>query len=266
MTHTNEGDGVAACGLIVFRGADPTTPIPHVTDLGDWTGANNSITVPAAGSLNITTNDCIVVAFMNSQAGSRTFSGGITWGNTLANESSLALKTNWRVVYYGEQATAATQTATVADDETDASRYTGHLFAVAGASGGDVTAPTLSSPTDTTASSTTGTGSVDTDEGNGTLYWVVTTSATSPSAAQVKAGNDHTGSAAVDSGSQAVSGTGTQNVSGGFTGLTPSTTYYAHYMHEDSSTNQSTVSSADGFTTNAASSALPIILQLIMGG
>lgn len=134
-------------------------------------------------------------------------------------------------------------------------------------SGGDVTAPTLSSPTDTSTGSSTGSGSVSTDEGNGTLYWVVTTSATSPSAAQVKAGNDHTGSAAVDSGNQAVSGTGVQNVSGGFTGLTESTTYYAHYMHEDAATNQSSVSSADGFTTDAASgNVVAIMFQLIAAG
>lgn len=115
----------------------------------------------------------------------------------------------------------------------------------------DVTAPTLSSPVDASSGNTTGSGSVSTNEGNGTLYWVVSTSATPPSAAQVKAGNDHTGSAAVDSGNQAVSGTGVQNVSGGFTGLSAATTYYAHYMHEDAGTNQSSVSSADGFTTDA---------------
>lgn len=115
----------------------------------------------------------------------------------------------------------------------------------------DITAPTLSNPIDTADGETAGTGSVDTNEGNGTLYFVVTQSATSPSSAQVKAGQNHTGSTADDSGSQSVSSTGTQNISGGFTGLTSSTTYYTHYMHEDASTNQSPVLSADGFTTDA---------------
>lgn len=115
------------------------------------------------------------------------------------------------------------------------------LMSEAVVAGGDATAPTLSSATATATGATTADLSVDTDEGNGTLYWVVTTSATGPSAAQVKAGQDHTGVAATDSGSQAVSGTGTQNVSGGATGLTGGTTYYAHYMHEDSSANQSSV-------------------------
>lgn len=115
----------------------------------------------------------------------------------------------------------------------------------------DVTAPTLSSPVDASASDTTGTGSVSTNEGNGTLYFVVSTSASAPSAAQVKAGQMHTGAAAADSGSQAVAGTGVQTITGGFTGLTAATTYYAHYMHEDASANQSSVSSGDGFTTDA---------------
>lgn len=121
----------------------------------------------------------------------------------------------------------------------------------AGESGGDVTAPTLSSPTASETSDTTADLGVDTDEGNGTLYWVVTQSGTAPSTAQVKAGQDHTGSAADDSGSQVVSGTGTQAVSGGATGLVAETTYYAHFMHEDAATNQSTVATSSSFTTEA---------------
>jgi hypothetical protein len=114
----------------------------------------------------------------------------------------------------------------------------------------DETAPTLTNPVDDNAGSTDGALTVDTDEGNGTLYWVISTSSTAPSAAQVKAGQMHTGAAAADSGSQAVSGTGTQTISGE-SGLTESTTYYAHFMHEDASSNQSAVSSGNGFTTDA---------------
>ena len=115
----------------------------------------------------------------------------------------------------------------------------------------DVTAPTLSSPTDAANGSSAATGSVSTNEGNGTLYWVVSTSGTAPSAAQVKAGNDHTGSAAADSGSQAVGGTGVQTLSPAPSGLTASTAYTIHFMHEDAAANQSSVSSGDGFTTAA---------------
>lgn len=122
------------------------------------------------------------------------------------------------------------------------------------AGGGDVTAPVLSSPAFTASSSSAGTASVSTDEGNGTLYCVVTQSATSPSAAQIKAGNDHTGSAADFDASQAVSGTGTQNVA--VTGLTASTTYYAHFVQDDAAANESNVASdTTGDTTNAANAA-----------
>lgn len=118
---------------------------------------------------------------------------------------------------------------------------------------GDVTAPILSSPSGVVASATSADLSVSTDEGNGTLYWVVTTSATSPSVAQVQAGQDHTGASAT-SGNQAVSGTGTQNATA--TGLTTDTTYYAHFQHADAAANDSTVSSSASFTPSSETTVL----------
>jgi uncharacterized membrane protein len=114
----------------------------------------------------------------------------------------------------------------------------------------DTTAPVLSSITDTKTGITTGTGSVTTTKATGTLYWVLSSSASAPSAAQVKAGQMHTGAAAAKSGSQAVSATGAQALS--FTGLTGGTTYYLHAMHEDIGPNQSSVGSGDGLTTDPA--------------
>jgi len=114
---------------------------------------------------------------------------------------------------------------------------------------GDTTAPTLSSPTDTNSGSTGYSGSVSTNEGNGTLYWVVSTSSTAPTAVQVEAGQMHTGSSAAASGNQAVSATGVQNVSG--SGLTSSTAYTIHFMHKDAAGNRSSVVSGDGLTTAA---------------
>lgn len=114
----------------------------------------------------------------------------------------------------------------------------------------DVTAPTLTSPSGTQTGPTTADLSVSTDEGNGTLYWVVSTSSTPPSVAQIQAGNDSAGSAAADGGNQAVSSTGTQNASG--TGLTASSTYYPHFQHKDAAGNDGTVSTGPSFTTAAA--------------
>ena len=118
-------------------------------------------------------------------------------------------------------------------------------------SAADVTAPTLSSPTDEANGATASTASVSTDEANGTLYTAVTTSATAPTAAQVKLGQDNSSVAAAFAGSQAVSATGVQTISPAPSGLTPSTANTTHFMHEDAAGNQSAVSSASGFTTAA---------------
>lgn len=114
----------------------------------------------------------------------------------------------------------------------------------------DLTAPSLTSPTGTQTGSTTANGSVTTDEGNGTLYAVVTTSATKPSVGQIQAGQDHTGAAAAYATSQSVTATGVQNV--GATGLSPSTGYYWHYQQQDAATNDSTVATSAQFTTASA--------------
>ena len=107
-------------------------------------------------------------------------------------------------------------------------------------SASDITAPVLSSPTGTKTGSTTASGTVSTDEGNGTLYFIATTNATE-TAATIKAGS-----------SQSVTATGSQAVT--FTGLTASTTYYAHYVQDDAASNESNVVVSASFTTDAASS------------
>lgn len=112
----------------------------------------------------------------------------------------------------------------------------------------DVTSPSLSAQTASSAAPLTCQGSVSTNEGNGTLYAVVTASATAPSAAQVKAGQDHTGSAALRVISQAVSGTGTQSIA---SGSVTAGTRYMHFMHEDAAANQSTVVSSASFVVAA---------------
>lgn len=102
----------------------------------------------------------------------------------------------------------------------------------------DTTAPVLTSPTGTATGQTTASGTVSTDEANGTLYYLATTNSTE-SAATVKGGS-----------SQAVTATGEQSVS--VTGLTAGTGYYLHYVHRDAAGNDSTVASSSLFTTDAA--------------
>jgi len=122
-------------------------------------------------------------------------------------------------------------------------------------SSGDTTAPTLTSASVTAVGTTTATGNVTTNEGNGTLYSVVSTSATAPSAAQIQAGQNHTGAAAVWSGNQAVSSTGAKTLS--ITGLTASTSYYAYFQHKDAANNNSSVVTSAQFTTSSADTTNP---------
>lgn len=114
----------------------------------------------------------------------------------------------------------------------------------------DIVAPELSSPTDIHAADDSGQATVVTDTPQGTLYWVVSTSATPPTALQVSTGKMHTGAAAADSDSQEVTTSGTQETRL-FADLTPATTYYTHFTQADLAGNLADVVTADGFTTEA---------------
>ena len=111
----------------------------------------------------------------------------------------------------------------------------------------DVTAPVLSSATFEATSATTADAEVSTTERICRLYMVVTTSATPPSAAQIKAGQDHTGAAAAFADDIVTATTGLQPTFS-VTGLAHSTLYYAYFMSEDSSDNQSNIASASDTT------------------
>ncbi len=127
----------------------------------------------------------------------------------------------------------------------------------------DSTQATLSSATGTATGDDTATLSVSTTLGSGNLYWVVTTSATKPTALQVKLGLTHLGAAAPDSGSQAVVGTGVQSISGGASGLSSETAYYAHYMHESNQLVKSSVATSSVFTTEVTA---PVTLGTVQHG
>ena len=95
--------------------------------------------------------------------------------------------------------------------------------------------PLLTLPTGTATGQTTASGTVTTDEGNGTLYYLASVNA-SESSGTIKAGS-----------SQAVTATGVQNVT--VTGLTASTNYYLHYVQTNTLLEDSNVASSAQFTT-----------------
>jgi len=123
-----------------------------------------------------------------------------------------------------------------------ANSWVGVTLAVQPAGGGDVTPPILTLPTGVQTGATTASGTVTTDEGNGTLFYLATINATE-TAATIKAGS-----------SQTVSATGIQNVT--VTGLTASTTYFLHYVHDDAATNESNVVTSASFTTDALTASI----------
>lgn len=152
-------------------------------------------------------------------------------------------------------------TATTVSGKTESSSLTGDFYgfsmalAPAGGGGGDTTPPTLSSGVGTATGSTTATVGATTDEANGTMYVIVSTSSTPPSAAQIQAGQTNTGSAAPWSGNQTITTTGAKTFSA--TGLTASTTYYPYVQHKDAAGNNSTVLSGPSFTTSAGGDTTP---------
>ena len=114
--------------------------------------------------------------------------------------------------------------------------------------GPDTTAPTLSNVSATATGQTTGTLTATADEiAHG--YWVLLTGtgAAAPSAAQVKAGQNNTGAAALQNGSGSMSA----NVAKTFnlTGLTVETGYTVCLIAEDGVPNPSTVTCQDVTTT-----------------
>ena len=120
----------------------------------------------------------------------------------------------------------------------------------------DTTPPTLTSATGTGGLGVCS-GSVSTDEGNGTLRAVATASATQPSIAQIKAGQDHTGAAALRVVSQSVTATGVQTIaSGAITG--GAGTRWLHYLHTDAASNDSNRISSASFEVTAQATSLVV--------
>jgi hypothetical protein len=108
-------------------------------------------------------------------------------------------------------------------------------------------APTLSVP----VAATNKTIGVTTNANTGTMYWVVTTSSTAPTAAQIKAGQNNAGGAAVASGNKAIAVAAKWATA--VSGLTNGTTYYGYFVHNNSS-GDSNVAATGSFVPAASTS------------
>lgn len=128
-------------------------------------------------------------------------------------------------------------------------------------SSADTTPPTLTSATGTGGVGVCS-GTVSTDEANGTLYAVATASATQPTIARIKAGQDDTGAAALRAVSQSVTATGTQTIASGAISGGAGTRYW-HFLHTDAASNDSNRISSAGFTVTSGGGPLGVTLDAI---
>lgn len=179
-------------------------------------------------------------------SGTNVNSGGVTFSNPYTESSLYAAA--------GFANYAALVAAAIAAPE---QHYPRSLRSIAFAGYGlaaptDIVAPTLSAPVGTSTGTTTATVGATTNEGNGKLYYVVTTSSSQPHTSQIKLGLTTTGTPAPKFGSIAVSSTGAKTAN--LTSMAAGT-YYAHLYHEDSSGNRSNTVSSSSFVIAGASAA-----------
>lgn len=113
----------------------------------------------------------------------------------------------------------------------------------------DTTAPILTSATGTTTGQTTADLFVRTDEGNGTVYYWASTNAVEIDVSIIANGTGYVVS-------------GASGLLWHVTGLAANTTYFGHFVHDDSSGNRSNVLHSTSFTTLAGADTTAPVLSL----
>jgi hypothetical protein len=229
-------DTTAPAGQLKWGSVASYDGVDSVRSGGDVTsgasGTNPSITLTG-----LSANDMVVMLGITAGAGvSLTAAGAATDFDGGATDA-IAL-----------QELSSGSSVTIDGTFSSVSAWYAGAVALAEISGPDTTAPTLSSPSGAATGKDAGSGTVTTNENNGTLYSVVTLTSTPPSAAQVKAGENASGTL-LASGLRptlAITTTGAKTVA--YTGLTSGTAYFPFFMHEDTATNQSTVAAGASFT------------------
>ena len=249
---TATGGAISMTGTVTYDAADnpfssgdttaPTLTTATGTATGSTTATGTVTTDEANGTLyrlastNATETAATVVAAALSQSVTTTGSQAVSFTGLTASTTYYA--------HYVHDDAASNRSARVSSSSFTTSTP-------------DTTAPTLSSPTASALSNALIAAGVTTNEANGTLHVVATTSATPPTATQIRAGQDHTGAAAVFDDSQVISSTGAKTFN--VTGLTQLTLYYLYFHHQDAAANNSTVSSASATTFRNGATAQSVI-------
>lgn len=108
------------------------------------------------------------------------------------------------------------------------------------------------------AGATTGSGFINPGTNEGTVFWVVTDSVTTPETAEIQAGQDDQGSPAADSGSVALTTVGQIEVNA--SGLLSETEYFFHFQYRGPGGEDSAPITTNGFTTLASGGGGDVIL------
>jgi hypothetical protein len=233
VTYADNKSNVRGFAGIIVRDADTTTVIDNIATIAR--GVNTmpiSIDVPnGTGKLA-----CVLFFNTNAEFGTFTPDANTTMISGVDVNSASRMEFVWARNGGTPSTISGSFTAPVYGE------YAGFNILPAPA------VPTLNSESHSVTGSTTATIGATTDTGSGTLYGVVTTSATPPSAAQVLAGQNDGGTAAVWSGNAAVSSIGAKTLNA--TGLTANTAYYGYLCQ----TGPSNVLPTATFTTFATPS------------
>lgn len=229
---------VGAWETVVADTTAPTLTSPTGAATGTTSGTGTVSTNESTGTLyylaSINATETVATIKANGASVAVTTSGTKT-----VNFSGLTASTTYYNHYVHRDGSG---------NDSTASNSAGYTTSAAG----DSTAPTLTTASITATGSTTAGGTISTNEANGLLYRYTSTNATE-TASTVKAANL----------TQAVTTAGVQSVS--ITGLSASVTYYAHFVHRDSSGNDSAVLTSAAFTTQAAAGAGTLTMSFTNG-
>ncbi len=242
LRQTADGPFIGARGPFI-------TPNPSV---------NVASTKPVLSSADdgTPTSDGTAGASVSTTVGNGTLYWAVVTDGGSATNQQIKQGSGGDIVVAGSQSVSGTGTQTVGEitglvSETDYQI----LFLQTNSAGTDsaqasvdltTDAVTLSAASDGTPTSDGATGAgVDTNTGNGVLYWAVVSDGSTPTDAQIKAG---TGGGIVVADSQAVSTDGTQTIDP-ITGLESETVYQIIFLQTDQSGNDSTQASVELETT-----------------
>lgn len=238
LSFTTSSTNGGLFSAMVFTGVDQASPVSATAQ-----SSQGSVATPISVAI-ATLAGGVAVSAANVLSGTTLVAGNSATTLFAAGSAGVSYKTDSTASSWGWSGTSPTQASQA-------------VAALRPAPVPDTTPPNLTSPLGAATGTITASVGATTDEGNGTLYAVVTTSATPPSVAQLQAGQDHTGAAAAWAGSQAVSSTGAKTLNA--TGLAASTAYRAHLHQEDAAGNESAVVTSASFTTSAPDTTAPTL-------